>query len=163
MRHRRLAGLSAACLAFGTARLAQPATSEELRNQVRLAEIAFAKTMADRDHAAFASHVADDAIFVGRTTLRGRAAVAEGWQRFYEGKEAPFSWEPDRVEVNDAGTLGISTGPVRDPSGKRVGTFNSIWRRESDGRWRVIFDNGCPPCDCPPSPAASPTTPSPKS
>jgi ketosteroid isomerase-like protein len=161
MTPRRLTSIAAIGLAFGSATLARAATNEELREQVRQAEIAFARTMADRDHAAFASHVAEDALFLGRTTLRGRGAVAEGWKPFYEGKEAPFSWAPERVEVNDAGTLGISTGPVRDPSGKRVGTFNSIWRRESGGRWRIIFDNGCPPCDCPPGPAAP--TPSPKS
>jgi predicted secreted Zn-dependent protease len=28
----------------------------------------------------------------------------------------------------------------------RVAKFNSTWRRESDGRWRVVFDVGCPPC-----------------
>jgi hypothetical protein len=33
---------------------------------------------------------------------------------------------------------------VFDPQGKRIGTFNSIWRRETDGRWHVIFDKGCP-------------------
>ena len=38
--------------------------------------------------------------------------------------------------------------PIRDPSGKRTGTFNSVWRREKDGRWKVVFDKGCPPCDC---------------
>jgi ketosteroid isomerase-like protein len=162
MTPRGFAAITAIGLALAAARLARPAGNEELRNQVRQAEIAFAKTMADRDHAAFQSHVADDALFLGRTTLRGRSAVAEGWKAFYDGKQAPFSWGPERVEVNDAGTLGISTGPVRDPSGKRVGTFNSIWRRESDGRWRVIFDNGCPPCDCPPGPPAPAAAPSPK-
>jgi hypothetical protein len=87
--------------------------------------------------------------------MRGSTAVAEGWKRLYEGKEAPFSWEPERVEVNDSGTLGLSTGPVRDSAGKRIGTYNSIWRRGADGRWTIIFDNGCPPCDCAaPSPAA---------
>ena len=35
---------------------------------------------------------------------------------------------------------------VRDPQGRRTGTFNSIWRLEGDGKWRIIFDNGCPPC-----------------
>ena len=158
MTRRCPAALAALCIAFATATSFGADTNEELRNQVRQAEIAFAKTMADRDHAAFASHVAEDAIFFGRTALRGRRQVAEAWKAYYDGKDAPFSWEPERVEVNDAGTLGISSGPVRDPSGKRVGTFNSIWRRESDGRWRVIFDNGCPPCDCPlgqPAPAAT--------
>jgi ketosteroid isomerase-like protein len=33
---------------------------------------------------------------------------------------------------------------------RQVGTFTSIWRRESDGRWRIVFDKGCPPCDPPP-------------
>jgi ketosteroid isomerase-like protein len=129
-------------------------TNAELREQVRQAETAFAKTMADRDHAAFVSFLAEDTLWLGRDVMRGKAAVAEGWKPYYQGKEAPFSWAPERVEVNDSGTLGISTGPVRNPAGKRVGTYNSIWRRGSDGRWTIIFDNGCPPCECPgPSPA----------
>ena len=126
-------------------------TNEELREQVRKTEVAFAKTMADRDHAAFVSFIADDVVWLGRSVFRGRQQVAEGWKPLYEGKQAPFSWEPERVEVNDSGTLGLSTGPVRDPAGKRVGTYNSIWRRGADGKWTIIFDNGCPPCECPPS------------
>jgi hypothetical protein len=41
----------------------QPGTS--LTEQVRRAEIAFAKTMADRDHVAFTSFLAEEAVFVG--------------------------------------------------------------------------------------------------
>ena len=121
-----------------------------LEAQVRDAERAFAKTMADRDHAGFVSFLADDAIFLAPDrALRGRKEVADGWKRFYDAKAAPFSWEPERVHVTASGTLAVSTGPVRDPNGKRVGTFNSTWRRESDGRWRVVLDSGCPPCTCP--------------
>jgi ketosteroid isomerase-like protein len=129
-----------------------------LVEQVRQAERAFAKSMADRDHAAFARHLADDTIFIGRRALRGKAEVAAAWKGFFEGPRAPFSWAPDRVEVNDAGTLGISIGPVHDENGKQTGTFSSIWRREKDGRWRIIFDNGC---SCVPEPPAPPTPPSP--
>ncbi len=121
-------------------------SSADLQKQVREREVAFAKTMADRDHAAFTSFVSEEAIFMGRTALRGRAAVAEGWKRFFEGPKAPFSWEPERVEVVDSGTLAISSGPVRDPEGNRTGTFNSTWRREADGQWRIVLDIGCPPC-----------------
>jgi ketosteroid isomerase-like protein len=138
--------------------LAGPETNAELREQVRQAEIAFARTMAARDHAGFVTFLADETVFMGRTTLRGKAAVAEPWKRFYEGAE-PFSWEPDRVEVLDSGRLGITSGPVRDPSGSRTGTFNSVWRREDDGRWRIIFDIGCPPCA---APAAASPSPSPR-
>ena len=128
-------------------------TGGERALEVRSAEIAFAKTMAARDHASFGEYVADEALFFGsKGVLRGKTAVVEGWKRFFEGSEAPFSWEPEQVEVLDSGTLALSSGPVRDPEGKRIGTFNSVWRREADGRWRVVFDKGCPPCDCPPGP-----------
>ncbi len=123
-------------------------TQSELVEQVRTAEAAFAETMARRDLAAFASFVADDAVFLGRGPLRGRDAVREGWKTFYEGAVAPFSWKPETVEVLANGTLGLSSGPVFDASGKRTGTFNSVWRREPDGKWRVVFDKGCPACDC---------------
>jgi ketosteroid isomerase-like protein len=153
MRIRRtVAAVGGIALALGVA--AAPAAAEtnaELREQVRKTEVAFAKTLADRDHAAFVSFIADDVVWMGSSVFRGRKQVAEGWKRFYEGKEAPFSWEPERVEVNDSGTLGLSTGPVRDPAGKRIGTYNSIWRRGADGKWMIIFDNGCPPCECPPA------------
>lgn len=124
------------------------ATNAELKEEVRQTETAFAKTMADRDHAAFASFLAADTVFFGRGVLRGKAAVADAWKGSYQGQAAPFSWAPENVEVLDSGELGFSSGPVFDPAGKRVGTFNSIWRKEKDGKWRIIFDNGCPRCDC---------------
>lgn len=146
-----LAG-SAACESGGPKR-AQRATktNETLVREVREAETAFAKTMALRDRNSFASHVSDEALFFGsQGVLRGKSAVVAGWERFFAGPDAPFSWEPEQVEVLDSGSLALSTGPVRDPDGKRIGTFNSIWRRETEGVWKVIFDKGCPPCDCPP-------------
>ena len=124
----------------------------ELQEQVRQTEAAFAKTMADRDHAGFTSFLADETVFLGRTTLRGKAAVAGAWKRYYEGPKAPFSWTPERVEVLDSGTLGMTSGPVYDETGKRTGTFNSVWRREKDGQWRIVFDIGCPPCSPPAGP-----------
>jgi len=123
-------------------------STDALREQVRQAETAFAKTMADRDHAAFVSFLSDEAIFMGRTPLRGKAAVAEAWKGFYEGKAAPFSWQPEVVEVLDSGKLALSTGPVYAPSGERTGTFTSTWRREKHGQWKIVLDSGCPPCNC---------------
>ena len=46
---------------------------------------------------------------------QGKAEVAAGWKRFFDGPQAPFSWEPDLVEVLGDGTLALSTGPVRNP------------------------------------------------
>lgn len=124
-------------------------SAEELASEVRVAELAFAATMAGRDLDAFVSHLADEAVFFTGKVLRGAEAIAAAWSPFFEGAAAPFSWEPEQVEVLDSGTLALSSGPVYDPDGNRIGTFNSIWRLDADGRWRVVFDKGCPPCDCP--------------
>ncbi len=100
--------------------------------------------MADRDLEAFGAFVSEEAIFFGAGgALRGREAVVEGWGPFFEGPQAPFSWEPETVEVLESGTLAHSSGPVKDPQGNIVATFNSIWRLEADGKWRVVFDKGC--------------------
>ena len=132
---------------LGPAR-AQPAAGS-IADDVRAVERAFAKTMADRSHTAFVAFLSDETVFMpeGAAALRGKPAVAAAWKRFYDAPQAPFSWEPDTVEVLDSGTLALSTGPVRDAQGKRVGTFNSVWRKENGG-WKIVFDKGCPQCEC---------------
>jgi len=124
-----------------------PVPRAVLAQQVADTERAFAKTMADRDHAAFTSFLADDTVFfTSREPLRGKAAVAAYWKRFYAGDTPPFSWRPDQVEVLDAGDLALSTGPVLDADGKPVASFTSVWRQVSPGVWRIVFDKGC---NCP--------------
>jgi ketosteroid isomerase-like protein len=115
-------------------------------DEVRGAEIAFAKAFADRDKPLFLSMVAEDANFIGpNRTLAGRSAVAEGWAQLLDSPEPAFSWGPERVAVNGDGTLGLSTGPIKDKEGKVVGHYSSIWQRQADGSWKVIFDGpGCP-------------------
>ena len=84
----------------------------------------------------------------GPRALRGAAAVAVGWKRLFESEAAPFSWAPETVVVLESGSLALSTGPIRDASGKRIGTYNSVWRREENGQWKIVLDNGCPACEC---------------
>ncbi len=123
-----------------------PRVSASARQQVVETERAFARTMAARDHAAFVSFLSREAVFFSdEGPLRGAEEVAARWKRFYEKPAAPFSWEPETVEVLDSGTLALSSGPVRDPAGTLVGTFTSIWRLEN-GRWRIVFDKGNEVC-----------------
>lgn len=120
------------------------------RHQVMETERAFARTMADRDHAAFTTFLADEAVFFsGPRPLHGKRQVADWWRRYFGKPEAPFSWEPEQVEVLESGTLALSSGPVRDPQGKLIATFTSIWRMEAPGVWRIVFDKGNDICDCP--------------
>jgi ketosteroid isomerase-like protein len=145
-------GLSLALLGLLLAACAstpQGGDAAQQKAQVMATERAFARTMADRDLAAFATFVSNEAIFYsGPEPRRGKQAVVDWWKRFYEKPEAPFSWEPESVEVLESGTLALSSGPVRDRNGKQIATFNSIWRLEAPGTWRIIFDKGEAACDC---------------
>lgn len=119
-----------------------------LQKQVFEAERAFARSMTERKHDDFIRHLSEHAIFFGgpdgKQALHGKAAVAAAWKSFYEGAQAPFSWDPDQVEVTPDGQLAHSTGLVRDRAGKPFGRFNSVWRQESPGVWRVVIDKGSP-------------------
>jgi ketosteroid isomerase-like protein len=140
-------------LGLASAVAAGEPASERLQRQVAETEQAFAQTMAERDHAAFTSFLAEEAVFFsGETPLRGRQQVAEAWAAYFAEPEAPFSWAPETVVVLDSGELALSSGPVRDPTGHRFATFNSIWRLEPDGQWRIVFDKGSR--DCPDRPAS---------
>lgn len=113
--------------------------------EARAAEAAFARSMAERDLAAFARHVAEDAVFLGADgPLRGRAAIVALWARWFEGPAAPFSWHPEVVEVNALGDLAYSEGPVSAPDGQPIARFASTWRRTAGGEWQVVFDRGWP-------------------
>lgn len=131
-------GLASSLFPFGVG-----AQVEAARAEVEAREIGFAKTMADRDLDAFGGFISPEAVFFsGDEPLRGREAIIAAWAAFFDSEIAPFSWHPDLVEVLASGGLAISSGPVRSPSGEVVGRFNSIWRLDDDGQWRVVFDKG---------------------
>ena len=122
--------------------------SVDAAGQVRATELAFAKTMADRDFRAFQSHLSKDAVFFGDTSVaHGPQEVSAVWKPLFAKPAAPFSWAPDKVEVLASGDLALSTGPVY-VDGKLVARFNSIWRREAPGTWRIVFDKGESVCAC---------------
>lgn len=142
----RVSLLAALCYGLvSCASVPTPSESMSPRDQVLAAERGFAATMADRDLAAFATFVDEEAIFFsGSEPLRGKSRIVEWWSRYFKDNDAPFSWEPDEVEVLPSGMLAHSSGPVRDPAGSVVARFNSVWRQQSPGVWKIVFDKGSP-------------------
>ncbi len=118
-----------------------------VQEQVANVERAFAATMKARDHAAFVAFLSDEAVFSGGTrSLHGKQAVADEWKKFFAKPDAPFSWEPDEVEVLASGTLAKTAGPVHGPDGKLIARFSSVWRLEAPNTWRIVFDGGVDVC-----------------
>jgi len=122
-----------------------------VEDDVRCREIGFSRAAEQQDLDAFRRHVDADARFVSETVLRGVDAVAAAWTVFFQEDGPTIKWRPQIVEVLENGRLALSRGPyrvlTRDDDGNVVaqwGTFNSVWRLNADGAWRVVFDAGSP-------------------
>ena len=116
--------------------------------EVKAAEIAFARTMADRKFDRFGDFVAEDAVFNGATVEIGRTEVLKAWKMYFDAAQAPFSWSPDAVAPSADRRHAVSTGLVRNAAGKLIGRFTTIWRKDADGHWRAVADQGVG-VDCP--------------
>lgn len=128
---------------------AMAVSEAELRQQVICAETGFSRAAEANDPEAFIAFVDPDARFVAGRVARGKEAIAEAWSVLLSADGPSIRWRPAVVEVVDDGTLALSRGPYRivavDEEGERVeswGHFNSVWRRDQDGEWKVLFDAG---------------------
>jgi ketosteroid isomerase-like protein len=117
-------------------------------------ELSFAQSVANHDAKAFADHVGQDAAFDagGTSPTRGRAAIVQAWAPIVEGKGIRLEWYPTRTTIGGIGDIAWSTGPALiehlAPGAKQhylLGQFRSVWHKDADGVWRVLFDDGAPP------------------
>lgn len=129
----------------------------DLTASLEAAELSFAASLAAKDLEAFGAHIGEQAIFAAGPILNGKAAILEGWSGFFAENAPSMEWHPETVVVQSDGILGLSKGPytmtVTAPDGTtsaQKGQFISIWERQENGDWKIIFDSGCPPCpECP--------------
>lgn len=114
-------------------------------------ELGFARAVAAHDAAAFAEFVLPGAAFdAGQAEpVRGRDQVVAAWTDLVAGKGLRLSWYPSRVTIGGAPDVAWSSGPVLfewpdRPAAQRyaTGIYHSVWQRDTDGRWRVLFDEG---------------------
>jgi ketosteroid isomerase-like protein len=111
------------------------------------AERAFARQcVCDGVRASFLAHFADDGIVL--------APVPANAQALYSQRPAPaqrppvtLDWEPTSGDVAASGEPGWTTGPYtrRDDEGREPtahGHYFSVWRRRTDGTWKVVGDAG---------------------
>lgn len=83
--------------------------------------------------------VAEDGIIFRPDPVKGKSWLLSG-----EPMPATLDWWPEYVETSCDGKLGWSTGPVIRDGGPARSHYVTIWRREEDGLWRFVFDQGSP-------------------
>ncbi len=153
----RLHLLAFACL-FPDVAIAAPVAMPPLSAEectVWQREQSFAGSLAAHDATAFAGHVGMNAAFGAGTPepTRGRDAIVKRWAGLLEGKHVALRWYPTRVTMaagvdDTAWSSGPALFEVLDPQAKDrylLGAFHSVWHKDADGVWRVLFDDGVEP------------------
>jgi ketosteroid isomerase-like protein len=104
------------------------------------AERAFNHDAADRGvQVAFLEHLADEAVVFRPGPVPGPAYYRD------HPDAGALSWDPSYAEVAESRDLGYTLGPYerRTPAGEvKYGHYVSVWRKQKDGRWRVVVDGG---------------------
>jgi ketosteroid isomerase-like protein len=155
-----------ACLLPAVAvRAGQPAPAPVAVPQVAAAcevwarELSFADSVARHDANAFAEHVHPQGVFSASEApdarLTGREAIVAGWAPIVAGQHLTIRWYPTSTVASPDARVVWSSGPalVIARRGDRgtpeettsIGAFHSVWMRDTDGAWRVIFDDGVEP------------------
>lgn len=140
--------------------LAAPAVGQEAgpdvgsaADELLAADRAFARETAARGVDGWVEAFAPDGAMVsGDGEIVGHAAIREAMAGFLGDPEIEFRWEPERAEAAPAGDWGFTIGryTVRrrpaaagaEPELLERGRYLTVWRREDDGRWRVVADIG---------------------
>jgi ketosteroid isomerase-like protein len=110
-------------------------------------EAKFAKATAEGGGKAFAQWFADDAVTLanGQAPVHGREAIAK--EATWLPKDYQLTWTPTEAVLSPSGDMGYTWGHYeghsRDANGYPVvttGRYMTIWRKESDGSWKVVLD-----------------------
>ena len=111
----------------------------------------FNQAVADRDMNRFLALVAETATFNGGTAqeIRGRDAVGKAWAPFFQVDGPRLTWEPTKAEVLVGGDVGYTVGtwerrPAPGSGQTKItrGNYMTVWRKQDDGSWKVVFDTG---------------------
>jgi ketosteroid isomerase-like protein len=131
---------------------ADQSNKEKLKAEIAATETAFSAMAQDKGIlAAFEHFAAPNVAFVDTDPRKWRGLDAVRQRLGGTPPDLKLTWSPLFVDVSDDGTLGYDYGRFetrrRGADGKETvggGFFLTIWKRQPDGSWRYVMDNGAP-------------------
>ena len=112
-------------------------------------EARFAKDVLEKGGAGFAEWFAEDGVALGNGAmpLIGRVAIAKSAN--WSSKVYQLTWTPTDAVMGPSGDMGYTWGHFeghsKDANGNPVtttGRYMTIWRKGSNGEWKVVLDAG---------------------
>jgi uncharacterized protein (TIGR02246 family) len=155
-RRRKLQGSSLAlcgCLALlllasACTQPAPPDTRAADEAAIRDADAQWSKTAAAGDLEGTVAYYAEDASLLAPNApiASGKPAIRPMWAGLL-GPGTSISWQANRVEVARSSDLAYVEGTyqltMKDPQGNPVndkGKFVEVWKKQADGKWKVVAD-----------------------
>ena len=137
-------------LAGASPAVAQSPALRAAADAMTRADQAFNQSVQDGDRPRFLALIADKAIFSGGTPqeLHGRDAVNAAWAPYFEKDGPKLAWKPTTAEALGAGDTGYTVGTwerrvtVQGVLKVAHGNYLTVWRKQDDGVWRVVYDTG---------------------
>jgi ketosteroid isomerase-like protein len=126
------------------------ASAKASADTLRQLEAEFMKAAAEHGSLGYLSYYADDAVEVpnGAAIIQGKVNIAKTLG-FLDQKDNHLTWTPVGADISASGDLGYTYGTFefrsKDKDGKLVvdhGKYTSIWKKQKDGRWKVVLDMG---------------------
>jgi ketosteroid isomerase-like protein len=132
-------------LLFSSSIMAQEPDSSSSLFRMRETERNFA-----RASAAIGRNAAFAGFFAEKSVLFTDKWITNGKQYSKESKASPvvLKWEPELMDISCSRDFGISTGPWEAQEYRpnttpiATGYFLTVWKKQTDGTWRVILDGG---------------------
>ena len=114
------------------------------------ADKAFDRDTAARGLDGWMSWFAENARIEGaKDVIVGKAALREYYSKMFAGREFRIHWWPVYADVSEDGTLGYTFGRAtiswldeKGESQKRESRYSTLWRKQTDGGYKVVFDIG---------------------
>jgi uncharacterized protein (TIGR02246 family) len=126
------------------------ATVSTRSREIRALEAAMMAAAAEKGADGYMSFYAEEAVEIpnGSPMLLGKESIARTMS-FLDDKNNRLTWAPVHVDVSESGDLAYSFGNFEFRSigkdGKPAiehGKYTTIWKRQKDGRWKVVLDMG---------------------
>ena len=115
------------------------------------ADRAFAKDTAAKRLEGWMPYMAEDAVLFSDKPVVGKDAIRAFYQSAFADPDFILTWQPTHVEMFRSGDTGYTTGRyelhAKDGKGNKVvrhGSYLTVWKKQSDGSWKVIADGGAP-------------------
>ena len=118
---------------------AQTPTSEAA---VLEADEAWAKAIASKSVEQTVELYDADALTAGSamTPANGLADIRTMWTEAFAQPDFSLTWKADKVVLTASRTIAYSAGIWRMAGPDQTGPYLAVWRRQPDGRWKVLID-----------------------